>query len=77
MQKGNRMKYLSGIFILVLLSGCSSIVEVIAETAFEKATDTDISYVGASCPDVRRNCSRGNYQEWYQSNGKLACACNN
>tara|TARA_B100000809_G_scaffold179984_1_gene177616 strand:- start:520 stop:753 length:234 start_codon:yes stop_codon:yes gene_type:complete len=77
MQKGNRMKYLAIIFILVLLSGCSSLVEVIAETAFEKATDTEISYVGASCPEVRRNCSSGNYQQWYQSNGKLACACNN
>jgi len=71
------MKYLLVTFILFLLSGCSSLVGAIAETAFEKATDTDISYVGASCPDVRRNCSSGNYQEWYQSNGKLACACNN
>ena len=52
MQKGTRMKYLPVTFILVLLSGCSSLVEVIAETAFEKATDTEISYVGASCPDV-------------------------
>ena len=54
------MKYLAFTFILILLSGCSSLVGAIAETAFEEATDTEISYVGASCPDVRRNCSSGN-----------------
>ena len=70
------MKYLSATFILILLSGCSSLVGSIAEIAFEKATDTEISYVGASCPDIRRNCSSGNYQEWYQKDGKKACACN-
>ncbi|TWX65177.1 hypothetical protein ESZ36_18000 [Colwellia demingiae] len=73
------MKYLSLIFILILLSGCSSrsLSEQIAERALEHATGTDISYNGASCPNIKRNCSGGNYEEWYQKDGKLACACNN
>jgi PBP1b-binding outer membrane lipoprotein LpoB len=75
------MKYLS-LLIIVLISGCSSqpishqIADVIFEKTFEKATNTDISYSAASCPNVKRTCSSGNYQEWYQKNGKKACACN-
>ena len=76
------MKYLT-LLTIILISGCSSqpvshqIADVIFKEVFEKATDTDISYNAASCPNVKRSCSKGNYQEWYQNNGKLACACNN
>ncbi len=52
------------------------IAEVILGEVFEEVTNTEISYVGASCPEIRRKCQSGNYQEWYQSNGKKACACN-
>jgi hypothetical protein len=37
-------------------------------------TDTEVEYNGASCPSLQGSCS--NYSEWRQSNGKLACACN-
>ncbi len=78
---GDRMKYLS-LLLVILISGCSSqpfshqVADVIFEQAFEKATNTDISYNASSCPSVKRNCSSGNYQEWYQKDGKKACACN-
>lgn len=78
---GERMKYLS-LLIIILISGCSSqpvshqIANVILGEIFEKVTKTDVSYNAASCPNVKRNCSNGNYQEWYQQNGKKACACN-
>jgi len=81
MQNGECMKYLS-LLIIVFISGCSSqpvshqIADVIFGAVFEKVTDTDISHNAASCSNIKRTCSNGNYQEWYQNNGKLACACN-
>lgn len=75
------MKYLF-LIPVVFLSACSSkpmshqIAEVILGEVFEKTTKKQVSYNAASCPDVRRKCP-GGYQEWYQSNGKKACACNN
>ena len=75
------MKYFS-LLIITLIAGCSSqpvshqIADVIFIEVFKKATDTDISYNAASCPNVKRNCSSGNYQEWYQKSGKKACVCN-
>lgn len=73
------MKYLYLLLIILLLSSCSSraLTEQIAEQALEHVTGSDISYNGASCPNIKRSCSHGNYEEWYQENGKLACACNN
>ena len=71
------MKYLS-LFIVLLVSGCSlrPLNEQVAERVFENITNTDISYNGSDCPNVKRSCSRGNYEEWRQENGKMACACN-
>lgn len=75
------MKYLF-LVIIILISGCSSqpvshqIVNAIFGEVFEKATKKDVSYIAAHCPDVKQNCSNGKYQEWYQQNGKKACACN-
>jgi hypothetical protein len=78
---GERMKYLALLFI-VLISGCSSqplsqqLSEFVIEEAFEKATNTKVSYDGSTCPNVKRACSKGDYHEWYQANGQKACACN-
>ena len=78
---GDRMKYLS-LLLIILISGCSSqpfshqVADAIFEQTFEKVTNTDISYNASSCPSVKRNCSSGSYQEWYQKDGKKACACN-
>jgi hypothetical protein len=78
---GDRMKYLS-LLLIILISGCSSqpfshqVADAIFEQTFEKVTNTDISYNASSCPSVKRNCSSGSYQEWYQKGGKKACACN-
>lgn len=71
------MKYLY-FLILLLISSCSSrsLSEQVVENVFEKITNTDISYNGASCPNVKQACSGGNYEEWFQKNGKMACACN-
>lgn len=75
------MKYLS-LLTIILISGCSSqpvshqIANVIFGTVFEKTTSTNISHNAASCPNVKRTCSSGNYHEWNQKNGKKACACN-
>ena len=77
---GELMKYLP--FLIIILAGCSSkpvshqIVDVIFEKTLESITHTDISYSAVNCPNVKRTCSNGNYQEWSQQNGKLACACN-
>lgn len=65
--------------LLLMLTACSSsdVNEIVAEIAIEAITDADISYHGAQCARVKNDCGiNGNYQEWYQSNGKLACACN-
>jgi hypothetical protein len=76
--KGSCVKYLSFLILLLLVSGCSkrSFSEQAAERVLENVTNTDISYNGANCPNVRKSCSRGNYEEWRQKNGKMACACN-
>ncbi|WP_371185795.1 hypothetical protein [Thalassotalea maritima] len=72
------MKYFL-ILTVFLLSGCSTqnFGNYVAEKVFEKITNTEISHVGASCPNIKRRCSNGNYEEWYQQNGQKACACNN
>jgi hypothetical protein len=75
------MKYLF-LLIFVLISGCSSksvghqVFDVAIGKVFEKATNTDVSYNAANCPNVKRTCSHGKYREWFQKNGKKACACN-
>ncbi|WP_371373799.1 hypothetical protein [Thalassotalea aquiviva] len=75
------MKYLF-LVTIILVSGCSSqpmshqIAEVILGKIFEKTTNKDMSYNAASCRNVKRSCSSGHYQEWFQQNGKKACACN-
>ena len=76
---GVRMKYLYSLLIILLLSSCSSrpLSEQIVGSVLERVTNTDISYNGANCPNIRRSCSASGYEEWYQKDGKLACACNN
>jgi len=75
------MKYLS-IITIILISGCSSqpvshqVANVVFGKVFEKTTNSKVSDNTASCPIVKRTCSTGTYKEWYQNNGKKACACN-
>jgi len=75
--KGNRMKYLSILFIL-LLSGCSSqsFKEQVTDQIFEQATGNEYSRNAAQCPSIKRQCSGGKYEEWTKENGQKACACN-
>ena len=72
------MKSLLIVFSLCLLTGCSSnpLINDLAESVFESITETDVSYNASSCPSIKRKCSSGGYNEWYQKDGKLACACN-
>ena len=75
------MKYLT-FFIIVLIFGCSSkpiskqIADVTIRKVFENATNTEINYNAANCPNVKRTCSNGKYREWINKNGKKSCACN-
>lgn len=68
------------LFLSIILLGCSNsatINKTVAEIAIEAIGDVDISYNEAQCPMIKNNCGlHGNYQEWIQENGKLACACN-
>ena len=77
MQKGNRMKYLSILFIL-LLSGCSSqsFNDKVTDQILEQVTGKEYSRNGAQCPSIKRQCTGGKYEEWTQENGQIACACN-
>jgi hypothetical protein len=72
------MKYLS-LLLIILISGCSSqqVGNFILSGVFDKATKTEVSHNAASCVNIKRNCSNGNYEEWYQKNGNKSCACNN
>jgi hypothetical protein len=74
------MKIILTLALLLLLTACSSreVSEAVAEIAIEAIADVDISHNALHCPTVKNNCGvNGNYQEWYQENGQLACACNN
>jgi hypothetical protein len=75
--KGNRMKYLSISFML-LLSGCSSqsFNDKVTDQIFEQVTGKDYSRNAAQCSSVKRQCTGGKYEEWTQENGKKSCACN-
>lgn len=75
---GFGMKDLYFILVLIVISGCSSraITNQAVDQVIENVTNADISYKGFACPDVKRKCASGNYEKWYQENGKLACACN-
>ncbi len=74
---GVRMKYLP-LLLIILISGCSSqqVGNFILGGVFDKATKTEVSHNAASCVNVKRNCSNGNYEEWYQKDGNKSCACN-
>jgi len=75
--KGVRMKYIFLIAIL-LLSGCSSqsSKDQLADIVFEAVTGKDISRNSASCSELKRRCTGGNYEEWPQQNGQIGCVCN-
>ena len=80
--KGIRMKF-TPILLIVFLSSCSSstfkeeFTEKTMGAVTSAVTGADVSYRENQCPRVKRNCGvNGDYQEWYQENGKLACACN-
>jgi hypothetical protein len=76
--KGVHLKYLY-LSIVILVSGCSSqsLEEQLTDTALEAITGKEYSRNTASCARIEKRCgTHGNYQEWYQDNGKLACACN-
>jgi len=73
------MKIISMLILSSILAACSSteVNETVAEIAIEALGDVDISYHAEQCPMVKNNCGmNGNYEEWIQKNGKLACACN-
>lgn len=67
---------------VLLLAGCSSkpisyqIADSVLATVIKKTTGKEVSYNAAHCPTVKRSCSSGNYQQWHQKSGELACACN-
>ena len=71
------MKYLL-LVVLLVVSSCSfrPLSEQISERVLENISNTDISYNGAYCPNIKQRCGGSNYEEWIQENGKLACACN-
>lgn len=73
------MKYLPIIFML-LVASCSStsLKEQVTATTIEAITGSKVTYNGAQCPSIKQRCgTEGTYNEWYQENGRLACACNN
>jgi len=71
------LKYLY-LSTILLVSGCSSqsLEEQLTDTAFEAITGKEYSRDSSSCPRIERRCADGNYEEWTQKNGQLACACN-
>jgi len=76
--KGLHLKYLY-LSTVLLVSGCSSqsLEEQLTDTAFEAITGKEYSRDSSSCPRLKQRCgTHGDYQEWYQDNGKIACACN-
>jgi hypothetical protein len=76
--KGIHLKYFY-LSTILLLSACStqSLKDQLTDTALEAITGKEYSRNSSSCPLIKKKCgTNGNYQEWYQDNGKLACACN-
>lgn len=76
--KGIHMKYFYLVCVL-LISGCAyhSLEQELQDKTLESITGKNYSRNPASCPRIKQRCgTHGNYQEWYQENGKLACACN-
>jgi hypothetical protein len=76
--KGVHLKYIY-LLVIFVLSGCSSqsLKDHLTDTAFEAVTGKEYSRNSSSCPLIKKKCgANGNYQEWYQDNGKLVCACN-
>ncbi len=66
--------------MLFVLQGCTSsqVNDAAAQIALEAITNTDISYSATQCPQVKNNCgANGDYVEWTQEDGSVACACNN
>ena len=67
------------IALTLAISGCSAnrVNEQITEEFIKVTTGKDVSDNSASCPTLKQQCGvLGDYQEWEQPNGKLACACN-
>ncbi|BDY04480.1 hypothetical protein [Ferrimonas sp. YFM] len=71
------MKYLLVVSIL-LLGGCSSqpFEQQAQDRLLEKVTGKSYSRNAGSCQIIKQECGEGNYTEWVQDNGQLACACN-
>ncbi|MGL1957848.1 MAG: hypothetical protein OCD00_11095 [Colwellia sp.] len=71
------MKYIY-LLVFLLVSGCSSqsLKDQLTDTAIEAITGKDYSRDYAHCPRIKKGCANGNYEEWPQENGKMACACN-
>lgn len=64
--------------VLSVLCGCSSInlKKEITDSVFEKVTGKELSRNASQCPELKRQCGNGNYQEWIQNDGQKGCACN-
>lgn len=64
--------------VLLVLCGCSSISikKEIADGVFEKVTGKEMSRNTSQCPEIKRQCTGGNYEEWIQNDGRKGCACN-
>lgn len=69
------------IMLLLILSSCSHNNnrgnQQLVEEAFKVITGNEISYRADNCPRIEAKCADGEYQEWIQKNGEIACACNN
>jgi len=62
---------------VILLASCSQpFVEYSKDVALSAITGSKMSRNPSACPKIKRECSGGEYKEWYQDNGKKACACN-
>ncbi|WP_028109125.1 hypothetical protein [Ferrimonas futtsuensis] len=71
------MKYLV-LLPSLLLAGCSSqpFEQQTQDMVLEMVTGKSYSRNAGSCQIIKHECGEGNYTEWVQENGQLACACN-
>lgn len=72
-----RKLFISSIFLVVLI-GCSSypFKSYVADQTIGVLTDKKYSRNPANCRRIETSCPNGKYEEWEQSDGKIACVCN-
>lgn len=71
------MKYLLFLTAVFLGGGSSqSFEEQTKDRLLEMVTGKSYSRNAGNCQIIKHECGEGNYTEWVQENGQLACACN-